>query len=77
LTSYLPPNIKADIKSKNGNVPGNKIFLFKESWDLVLCIMVGTFKAVKSLYDTSFYKIKDLDYTTKCSYDIPAMYLRG
>lgn len=77
MTSYLPPNIKADIKSKNGNVPGNKIFLFKESWDLVLCIMVGTFKAVKSLYDTSFYKIKDLDYTTKCSYDIPAMYLRG
>ena len=52
---------------------GDLIFVFKDSWDLVFCIMVGTYKAVKSLYDCKFYQINDLDYRMKSEFDIPAM----
>ena len=47
--------------------------MFGENWDLVFCIMVGTFKAVKSLYDHKFYQVGELDYYTNSRFDIPAM----
>lgn len=80
MTSYLPPNLLKDNKQKMSRKASMKkssiVFVFAESWDLVFCIMVGTFKAIKSLYDTSFYQISDLDYKTTSSFDIPAMYPR-
>jgi hypothetical protein len=52
---------------------GAIVFVFQESWDLVFCIMVGTFKAVKCLYDYNVYKCSDQDYQTSSSFDIPPM----
>ena len=63
-----------DIKAARGQTrKGDLVFVFKESWDLVFCIMIGAFKAVKSLYDCKFYQINDLDYRMKSEFDVPAM----
>jgi len=72
--AHLPPNLlEKNKKAFDSARKGSLVFVFKESWDLVFCIMVGTFKAVKSLYDNKFYQINALDYKTKSSFDIPAM----
>lgn len=70
----MPPNLVSNIKETNGlATKGDIVFVFKDSWDLVFCIMVGVFKAVKSLYDSKYYQINDLDYRMKSQFDIPAM----
>ena len=56
-----------------GSSGSNLVFVFKESWDLVFCILIGTYKAVRSLYDNKFYQVSLLDYKTHSSFDIPAM----
>lgn len=69
----LPPNLIKLSHKSSLETKGKLVFIFKESWDLVFCIMVGTFKAVKSLYDNKVYRINSLDYKTTSSFDIPAM----
>ena len=50
------------------------IFIQHRNWNMVVCIMIGIFKAIRSLYDLKWYKITPRDYELKYYFEIAPMY---
>ena len=74
--TMLPSSLLKQNKRQNQRLEfANKdnVVFFNKSWDLVLCLMIGTNKALKSLYDKVAYQLQEIDYENKFSFEFAVL----
>lgn len=75
--TMLPGSVIKHNRRKNEalkKIDKDKVMMFNKSWDLVLCLMIGTHKAIKSLYDKINYELTDIDFSNKFTFEFAMMY---
>lgn len=74
--AMLPGSVLKSNKKKNEamkKISKDKVLMFNKSWDLVLCLMIGTHKALKSLYDKVNYELSEVDFSNKFTFEFAVM----
>lgn len=74
--TMLPGSVIKHNRRKNEalrKIDNDKVMMFNKSWDLVLCLMIGTHKAIKSLYDKINYELAEIDFSNKFTFEFAMM----